>query len=29
MIDDSVESNPWSGRFTESMDALVHAVSIH
>jgi argininosuccinate lyase len=25
MIDDSVESNPWSGRFTESMDALVEA----
>ena len=25
MIDDSVDSNPWSGRFTESMDALVEA----
>ncbi len=25
MTDDSVDSNPWSGRFTESMDALVEA----
>jgi argininosuccinate lyase len=25
MIDDSVDSNPWSGRFTQSMDALVEA----
>ena len=25
MSDDSVDSNPWSGRFTQSMDALVEA----
>jgi len=25
MSDDSADSNPWSGRFTESMDALVEA----
>ncbi len=25
MTDDSVDSNPWSGRFTESMDTLVEA----
>ena len=25
MTDDSADSNPWSGRFTESMDALVEA----
>ena len=25
MTDESVDSNPWSGRFTESMDALVEA----
>jgi len=25
MTDDSVDSNPWSGRFAESMDALVEA----
>ncbi len=25
MTDDSVDSNPWSGRFTETMDALVEA----
>ena len=25
MTDDNVDSNPWSGRFTQSMDALVEA----
>ena len=27
MTDDSADSNPWSGRFTESMDALVHELT--
>jgi argininosuccinate lyase len=25
MTDNNVDSNPWSGRFTQSMDALVEA----